>query len=98
MYYILHKKIDKLREEFKQCEMELDNTLRGQMNEKNEELQRILNNTHAMLLENQNLVNHLQETVVKKTELISFNNVKINFVKDDGKNEAAETFQKLMHS
>ena len=28
-YYILHKKIDKLREEYKQSEMELDHKVRG---------------------------------------------------------------------
>jgi hypothetical protein len=37
-------------------EAELDNTMRGQMQERNEELQRILNNTHAMIIENSSLV------------------------------------------
>lgn len=47
--------------------MELDNTLRGQINDRNEELQKILNNTHGMLIENSGLVEQLNETVVKKT-------------------------------
>ena len=36
--------------------MQLDNVLRGQINERNEELQKVLNNTHAMLIENSELV------------------------------------------
>lgn len=47
--------------------MELDNAVRDQMNDRNEELQRVLNNTHAMLIENGDLVTKLEEKVIKKT-------------------------------
>ncbi|CDW85604.1 kinesin motor domain protein [Stylonychia lemnae] len=95
-YYILHKKIDKLREEYKQSEMELDNTLRGQMNDRNEELQKILNNTHAMLIENSGLVEQLNETVVKKTQTKDLQSKRINFMKDEGKQNAEDTYRKLL--
>ncbi len=49
-----------------------------------------------MIVENQNLVKHLNNTVLKKTEQKSFNNVRINFVKDDGKKEASDHYGKLL--
>eukprot|EP00347_Sterkiella_histriomuscorum_P016198 403354110 len=101
-YYIIHKKIDKLREEYKQSEMELDNTSRGQINDRNEELQKILNNTHAMLIENAGLVDQLNETVVKKTQGNNsasgeMHSKRINFMKDEGKRDAELNYQSLLH-
>lgn len=73
--------------------MELDNTMRGQINDRNEELQKILNNTHAMLIENAGLVDQLNETVVKKTQGNAsqggdMHSKRINFMKDEGKRDA----------
>ena len=95
-YYIVQKKIDKLREEFKLCETELDHTIRGQINDRNEELQKILNNTHGMLIENSSLVEQLAETVVKKTSNLA--SKRINFMKDEGKKDAEDNYFKLFAS
>ena len=81
--------------------MELDNTLRGQINVRNEELQKVLNNTHAMLIENSGLVEQLNESVIKKTSQgsrSSQGSQRINFMKDEGKKEAEDNYTKLLHS
>ena len=74
--------------------MLLDNTLREQLYDRNEELQKVLNNTHAMLIENSHLCDQLNETVIKKTNQGSLQSLRINFMKDDGKKEADENYNK----
>ena len=56
----------------------------------------MLNNTHAMLIENSNLVEQLHESVVKKTNLEGLSSKKINFMKDEGKKNADESYTKLL--
>ena len=74
--------------------MELDNTLRGQINVRNDELQKVLNNTHAMLIENSGLVEQLNHGVMKGGAEMS--SKRINFMKDEGKKEADDNFARLL--
>ena len=76
--------------------MELDNTMRGQINDRNEELQKVLNNTHAMLIENSELVEQLNEEVMKKANPVQLQSKRINFMKDEGKKEAEVNYTKLL--
>ena len=62
--------------------------------DRNDELQKILTNTHAMLVENATLVDQLNETVVKKVTQEG-GQKRINFVKDEGKQEAEKGYMEL---
>ena len=49
-----------------------------------------------MLIDNGDLVEQLQETVVKKAQKCNLNSKVINFMKDEGKLEAGEHYTKLL--
>ena len=65
------------------------------MNERNEELQQLLNCTHAMLVENNELVENLSENVMARAKQGQLHSKVINFMKDEGKAQAQHNFSKL---
>ena len=48
-----------------------------------------------MLIENSSLVDQLNETVIKKTNIGQLDSKRINFMKDEGKKEAETNYTKL---
>lgn len=73
--------------------MTLENAMRQQVFDRNEELQKVLNHTHAMLIENSDIADNLRQTVYTKLSGgadPALQSKRINYSKEDGYVKARE--------
>ena len=63
----MSKKIGKLKEEIQIQDLNLDNSIKENIKERNEEIQQMLEHSHAIIEEKASIIHQLNDNIIKNT-------------------------------
>jgi ABC-type antimicrobial peptide transport system ATPase subunit len=89
-FIILNRKYEKVKDEYEENKLNLDNTVREQIRDRNEELQRMLTHSHVLIEEKSGLIQRLRDSIITNENGAA----KINEMKELGKQEAELQYEK----